>query len=112
MKKSKIVLTVSLDNKNLPQKIEWEAEDNPNGGKQEVKSMFISLFEKETLDTLKIDLWTKEMQVNEMDTFMYQTFRALTDTYKRATNNVELANEMMRFVQYFGEKTEVIPPVE
>ncbi|MGA1582568.1 MAG: hypothetical protein ACO4CH_04870 [Saprospiraceae bacterium] len=50
------------------------------------------------------------MQVGEMDRFMYHTLRALGDTYYKATQNEGLANEFQRFVQFFGEKTEVIPP--
>jgi len=48
--------------------------------------------------------------VMEMDRFVYQMVRSLADTYYRATNNADLANEMQRFAQYFGEKTEIIPP--
>ena len=74
--------------------------------------MLLSLFDRDHLDTLKIDLWTKDMQVSEMDRFFYQTFRAMCDTYYRATQNGNMANDMQRFTQYFGEKTEVIPKSE
>jgi hypothetical protein len=50
------------------------------------------------------------MMVSEMDRFMFQTLRALSETYFKASQNAALANEMQRFVQYFGEKTEVISP--
>ncbi|MCB0583568.1 MAG: gliding motility protein GldC [Phaeodactylibacter sp.] len=109
-KSSDIRVTVGLNQENIPVKISWEAEDNPNGkGAQEVKAILISLFDRETKDTLKIDLWTQDMQVIEMDRFIFQTLRAIADTYHRATQNTELANEMQRFVTYFGEKTEIIP---
>ena len=49
------------------------------------------------------------MQVIEMDRFFFQTLRAMSDTYFKATQNKELAADMQRFVQYFGEKTEIIP---
>ena len=49
------------------------------------------------------------MQVNEMDRFFYQTLRGLGDTYFKATQNRELAIEFQKFVQYFGERTEVLP---
>ena len=71
--------------------------------------MLLSLFDKDHKDTLKLDLWTPEMQINEMDKFMYQTLKALADTYFKATKNRDLANEMQKFVMYFGEKTEVLP---
>ena len=56
-----------------------------------------------------MDLWTKDMQVNEMDRFFFQTLRALADTYFKATQNAQMATEFQRFVQYFGEKTEILP---
>lgn len=112
-KTSKINITVALDGQNVPVGINWQAEDGPNASKtQPCKAMLLSLFDAETLDTMKIDLWTKEMQVKEMDRFFYQTLRALADTYFKATQNQALATDMQRFVQYFGEKTEIIPPAK
>jgi len=109
-KTSNIHIKIGLDENNVPSKLDWEADDNPNQkGPQECKAMLLSLFDKETMDTMKIDLWTKEMQVNEMDRFFFQTLRSLADTYYKATQNRELAVDMQRFAQYFGEKTEIIP---
>lgn len=110
--KSKIEINVVLDDNKVPEKIEWKSTDQQEEGFKEVKAMFVSLFDKETLDTFKIDLWTKELQVMEMDRFVFQGLRSLADTYMKATNNQEMANDMRRFVQYFGEKTGIIPPSE
>ena len=108
--KDTITIDVSLDENKHPVGIEWNSTANPEGTpSQECKAMLLSLFDKAHLDTYKIDLWTSEMQVAEMDRFMYQTLRALSDTYFKATRNQALANDMQRFVQYFGEETEIIP---
>ena len=110
-KSSRILIEVGLDEQNIPVQIEWEAEDrNGKPKRQACKAMLVSFFDKESKDTFKIDLWTKEMQVIEMDRFVFQTLRSLADTYYKATNTAQLASEMQRFVQYFGEKTEIIPP--
>ena len=109
-KKTKIEINVGLNAENVPVEMDWHSEDNPNAtGPQATKAMLLSIFDKENKETLKIDLWTYDMQVMEMDRFFYQTFRGLADTYYKATQNRELAVEMQKFVQYFGEKTEVIP---
>ena len=110
--KSKIEINVILDENKVPEMIEWKSTDQAEEGFKEVKAMFVSLFDKETLDTFKIDLWTKELQVMEMDRFVFQGLRSLADTYMKATNNQDMANDMRRFVQYFGEKTGIIPPSE
>jgi gliding motility-associated protein GldC len=105
-----IKLQVGLDEDNMPIEMKWEAENNPNAnGLQECKGMLLSVFDNETLDTLRIDLWTKEMQVVEMDRFMFQTLKSLADTYHRATRNNKLASHMQQFATYFGEETEIIP---
>lgn len=110
VKESDIIIRIGLDAENIPARIDWFAEDSPDTPVfTECKAMLLSLFDKGSLDTMKIDLWTQEMQVAEMDKFMYQTLRALADTYFRSTNNRELAIDMQRFVQFFGEKTEVLP---
>ena len=111
MKTKEIRVKVQLDDKNTPQKIVWEADDAPDG-KVDCKAFMLSLFDKEHLETFKIDLWTKDFQVTEMDRFVFQTLKGITDSYFKATNNDELANEMQRFVHYFGEKTGIIDPEE
>ncbi len=108
VKTSDINISVGLDQQNVPIKMNWKADDNAQAKANEAKAFLLSIFDKETKDTLKIDLWTKEMQVVEMDRFFYQTLRAMADTYFKATQNRELAVDMQKFVQYFGEKTEII----
>lgn len=108
-KSSEIKVRIGLDDKNVPVRMDWGADDANGGEMQECKAMLLSIFDKKNQDTLKIDLWTTEMQVQEMDRFFYQTLRGLADTYFRATQNKELAADMQRFMQYFGEKTEILP---
>ncbi|NNE29321.1 MAG: gliding motility protein GldC [Saprospiraceae bacterium] len=106
MKKSTIEINISLDEKSLPENIFWQ--NRSEGAGQDAKAMLVSFFDKESLETLKIDLWTKDMQINEMDRFMYHSLRGLADTYFNATRNQKLATEMRKFVQYFGEQTEIL----
>ena len=96
---SEIKIKVGLDKDNVPTVLEWQSTDNPSGNTpQECKAMLLALFDKENLDTLKIDLWTKEMQVIEMDRFFYQALRGMAETYFRATQNKELATDMQKFI--------------
>lgn len=109
-KTSTLTVKVGLDQAGIPIVIEWEAED-ALGKKAPVdcKAMLLSFFNAQTKETMKLDLWTKDMQVDEMDRFIFQTLRAMADTYFKATQNNKLAADMQRFVQYFGEQTEIIP---
>lgn len=108
-KTSDIKIRIRLDEGNVPERITWSASDGPQAGNtQEAKAMLLALFDRENKETFKIDLWTKEMQVMEMDRFFFQTLRALADTYYKATQNAKLASDMQKFVHYFGEQTEII----
>ncbi len=109
MKEKQIIIKVALDDNNVPENIQWSAEDSSNR-ENHSKAMLLAFFEKESLETVKIDLWTKEMQVGEMDRFFFQTLRAMADTYYKATQNAPLATEMQKFVHYFGEQTKIITP--
>ena len=107
-KYSEIRLRIGLDEHNTPTEIIWDADDDGKN-KHACKGLLLSLFDEEKRDTVKIDLWTQTMQVNEMDRFFFQTLRGLADTYFRATKNQELATQMQQFVQHFGEQTQILP---
>lgn len=109
IKTSEIKITVGLNEEKIPVKLNWKADDMNQSGSQAAKAMILALFDEETKDTLRMDLWTKDMQVVEMDRFFFQTLRAMADTYFKATQNAQLATAMQQFVQYFGEETEIIP---
>ncbi len=108
---TKIELTVGLNEDKMPVHIDWFIKGSPDTPAPiPCKAMLLSLFDKEQKDTFRIDLWTEEMQVVEMDRFMFQTLRGLADTYFKSTKNTTLANDMQRFVNYFGEKTGILNP--
>ncbi len=107
---SEINIRINLDANRVPEKIEWQASDAHQAHPSESKSVFLALLDKETLDTSTLFLWTKECQVAEMDRKIFYALSSLSDGYYKATQNKDLANEMRRFVQYFGEKTGIISP--
>ncbi len=109
MEESKINIRVALDENKHPDKIIWEADNQGEKVTQEAKAMLLSFFDRNSLETMKIDLWTNDMQINEMDRFVFHTMRAIGETYFKATKNNQLANDFQRFVHYFGEQTDIIP---
>ena len=108
MSTSDINIRIQLDADRVPEKIEWKASDANQEHPAESKSVFLSLLDRDTLDTSTLFLWTKDLHVAEMDRKVYYALTAITDGYFRSTQNTELANEMRRFVHYFGEKTGII----
>ena len=101
---SEIKLTVKLDENRVPEKIEWEATDAGFKGRKEANSVLLSLWDKEENVTLGIDLWTKEMFVDDMNIHFHQVFLKLADTYKRATKNSEVAGMIENFSADFAKK--------
>lgn len=103
---SEIKFLVELDENRVPEKLTWTAQD---GGVQleEAKAMLLSIWDGKAQETLRIDLWTKEMPVDEMKVFFHQTLVALADTYQRATQDEKMADTMRDFCEYFAEKLEL-----
>ncbi len=103
---SKIQLTIELDDNRIPEKLNWTAED---GGitDQEAKAMMLSVWDSKAQETLRIDLWTKDMPVDEMKQFFHQTLVAMSDTFNRATQDEKMTATMKDFCDYFAEKLEL-----
>lgn len=103
---SEIKFLVELDENRVPEKLTWTAQD---GGvdNEEAKAMMVSLWDAKAQETLRIDLWTKEMPVDEMKVFFHQTLVAMADTFERATNDEKMAATMKDFCDYFAEKLEL-----
>ncbi len=108
MNTTNINIKVELDENKTPAHIEWTAEDGGKGEARSSKAMLLSFFDRESLETFKIDLWTKDLQLAEMDRLMFNTLKALSDTYYTATKNEDLSNHFRSFVQYFGQQTGII----
>ncbi len=106
MKTSEIKFTVSVDENHLPSKIEWEAADA--GEKSSSKSVMIALWDENENNTLRIDLWTKDMMVDEMKKFYHQNVMSLTDTYIRATGDEATGKEIKEFFRQIGSRIGVL----
>ena len=104
MKKSEINFTISLDENHVPEKIDWSASETGEEETKQAKAMIVSLWDPKENNTLRIDLWTKDMMLDEMKHFFYQSIVTMSDTYERATNDKAIAKEMREFGKMIGEK--------
>ncbi|MGS2738965.1 gliding motility protein GldC [Sinomicrobium sp. M5D2P17] len=104
--KSNIKISVELDENRVPEKLHWSAQD---GGvnNEEAKAMFLSIWDSKNQETLRIDLWTKDMPVDEMKVFFHQTLVAMSDTFNKATQDEKMTATMRDFCEYFAEKMEL-----
>lgn len=104
MNKSTINIDVALDDTRMVDSIEWRASDSGSQIPQQAKAMMISFWDSAEKTALRIDLWTKEMMVDEMADFFYQTMMTMADTYERATQHTELVEDMKKFAHDFYHK--------
>lgn len=104
METSSISINVQLDDNKVPEKINWSAGSNNSGEVQQAKAFIISFWDGADKSALRIDIWTKEMMVDEMADFFYQTMMTMADTFGRATHQQQLAEEMKTFTQSFYAK--------
>ena len=104
--KSEIKLTVELDENRVPEKLTWTAKDGGVNA-EEAKAMLLSIWDSKAQETLRIDLWTKDMPVDEMKVFFHQTLVAMADTFHRATEDEKMTATMRDFCDYFAEKLEL-----
>lgn len=106
-KTSEINIQIELDENHIPEKLSWTAKD---GGveNEAAKAFLLSIWDSKAKESLRIDLWTKDMPVDEMKVFFHQTLVAMTDTFQRATGDEKMAATMKDFCDYFAEKLELM----
>ena len=98
---SEIKFNIELDENRVPEKLTWSAQD---GGVQaeEAKAIMLSIWDSKVKETMRIDLWTKDMPVDQMKMFLHQIFVSLGHTYQRATGEDDVADKIQEFAEDFA----------
>lgn len=104
MQKSTITVDVYLDPNKVPDRIMWKASDSSVGEPEPAKAMMLALWDGAEKTAMRIDLWTKDMMVDEMADFYFQMMMTMADTYERATHQQELVNDLKQFAHQFHKK--------
>lgn len=108
MSDSKKVLSfnVQLDTHHLPEHIEWQADINEPA--KPCKSVMIALWDENERNTLRIDLWTKTMSVDEMRIFYHQNMLSLADAYARATGDQTTSADVKLYLEGLGKRMGIL----
>lgn len=93
MKNSTINFTIHLDQNNVPDKIFWDATDKPEAGLSETKAISIALWDHIQKNTLRIDLWAKDMPVDQMKRFYIDCLGGLAQSMLSSTGDEVMAKE-------------------
>jgi gliding motility-associated protein GldC len=108
MKSSEIKFSINLDDNNLPEKINWKASDSGMEGDNDCKAIMLSIWDPKEENTLRIDLWTKDMMVDEMKLFFHQTLVSMANTLQRSTGDEEIVKEVREFAHNLAKKMNLI----
>lgn len=103
MQTSDIRISVTSDEDGF-RDIAWEADDAPEPGRQRAKAMFLALWDADARNALRIDLWARDLTVDDMNDFLFQTLLTLADTYENATGDKEIMSDIKIFAREFAKK--------
>lgn len=107
MKKSDIHFSVELDKENIPDRILWEATDAPESdGGQDTKAISLNLWDPQEKNTLRIDLWTKDMPVDEMKRFYLDCLGGISQSLLNATGDEYMSTELNALCDKFVKHLE------
>lgn len=105
---STIRLDVALDEGRIPERLRWTSSDGRHAEGGETRAFLLSIWDPERREALRIDLWNKDMQRDEMDLLVFQTLLTLSDSYAKANGDGPAAQAIKEFGFAFGEMTKLI----
>jgi gliding motility-associated protein GldC len=105
---SEIKFNVTLDENKLPEAISWQAGDSEMPSKNDCKAIMLSIWDSVDKSTLRIDLWTKDMPLDDMKRFFYESFMTMADTYERASSDEDTAQTIRDLAKNFGDKVDLL----
>ncbi|MDG1147555.1 MAG: gliding motility protein GldC [Crocinitomicaceae bacterium] len=108
VKSSEITVKVGLNSNNLPIGMKWTATDGDIVDAP-AKAMMLSMWDHSQNNTMKIDLWTKDMSVEEMKQFFHQTLLTMADSFEKATGEQNICEDLRDYCYHFAEKMEILP---
>ena len=107
MANNKIQIEVKTDENHIPVEINWSAE-NEQINKRTAKAMALAMWDEKNADLMNMDLWTKDMNVEEMRHFVCQTMMTLADTFERATSDKAHAEAIRGFTTELAKRVGVL----
>lgn len=104
--KQTLKFEVELDENHLPLNIKMKSGDSIKN-KELLKALMVSAWASETKETLRIDLWTKDMPVSEMFIMYHQTMMSMAATLEKSTGQSKLAAALRDYCDFFSEQTQI-----
>lgn len=83
-----------MDKDRIPEKITWDADEKSGEEISETKAIALALWDEAQKNTLRIDLWTKDMEVNDMKRFYIDCIGGMAQSVLNATGDEFMAQEL------------------
>lgn len=98
-----ITIQVKLSPDHQIEKILWNATDKPADSNPETKCFSLSIWDKDQMGTLRLDMWNGEMQVEEMNRFVVETIGGMSELLINATGNEAAAKSIAEFASRLSQ---------
>jgi gliding motility-associated protein GldC len=108
IKTSEISIKIGLNENNLPIGMKWTATDGDIEN-ADAKAMLLSLWDPKDNNTMRIDLWTKDMTIDEMKQFFHQTLITMADSFEKATGETNISEDLRDYCYHFADKMKILP---
>jgi len=109
-KESKLSISVEMDENHIPESIFWESDDIDENIQKKAEAAMLFFWDKGDKNAMSLNLWTKDMSIEEMGKFYFQILMTMADSFEKATNEDQMALALRDFANFFGEKMGVIAP--
>ena len=103
--KSEIKFNIELDENRVPERLSWTAKD---GGveAEEAKAIMLSIWDSKAKESMRIDLWTNELEVGEMKRFCIESVGGMAETILGATGDKVMRDLMIDCVTKMAKHLE------
>ena len=105
--KKKLKFEVELDENNLPNSIKM-LEEKASNSSIDLKALMIAGWDAKRKETLRVDIWTKDMPVNDMFIMYHQNMMGMATSLEKSTGQNKLANALRDYCEFFAKETKIL----
>ena len=105
--KQTLKFEVDLDENNLPNSIKM-LEEKASDLSIDLKALMIAGWDAKRKETLRVDIWTKDMPVNDMFIMYHQNMMGMATSLEKSTGQNKLANALRDYCDFFAKETKIL----
>jgi len=105
--KQTLKFEVELDENNLPNSIKM-LEEKASNSSINLKALMIAGWDAKRKETLRVDIWTKDMPVNDMFIMYHQNMMGMATSLEKSTGQNKLANALRDYCDFFAKETKIL----